>query len=74
MSWKTQANGFSAIFQRRLENGHSLIKAALFLNKWAEGVFSQLLLKQSYLKIRPKYQINTCIENKALTRKTKILK
>ena len=44
------------------------VKQPLFLKKWAECVFSQLSLNQSYLKIRPKCQISTCIENKDLTR------
>lgn len=38
-----------------------------------EGVFSQFQLKQSDLKVGPKCQMSTCIQNKALTRKTILL-
>ena len=44
------------------------VKQSLFLKKWAEDIFNHLQLNQTYLKIRPKCQINTCTENKALTR------
>ena len=37
---------------------------------WAEGIFRWLQLKQSDLKIRPKCQMSTCIQNKEITRMT----
>ena len=44
------------------------VKQSLFLKKWAEDIFNHLQLSQTYLKIRPKFQINTCTENKALAK------
>lgn len=46
-------------------------KQPLFPNEWAKGIFSQLWLKQSDLKIRVTCQMNTCIQNKALTEEMK---